>query len=120
MRNKAIARLLPLNAPVVQGAVVIVKHPRVPNGALNIDCAIANLLDSDLPICDLIVAQWAREFAQNPANRIFFQHPLTRGPSDTGLFPAWDGASEAAQERLLADAAGAEEMVLLGLNAGED
>ncbi|KAJ7055435.1 hypothetical protein C8F01DRAFT_1258610 [Mycena amicta] len=116
MRNKAISRLVPLNAPVVQGAVIIVKHPRVANGALNIDCAIANLLVSDLPICDLIVVRWAREFAQDPANQIFFKHPLTRGPSATGPFPGWDGASEAAQDRLLADAAGAEEMALLGLN----
>ncbi|KAJ7060049.1 hypothetical protein C8F01DRAFT_1084468 [Mycena amicta] len=81
MRNKAIGKLAPLNYPIVQGAVVLVKHPRLANNeALNLDCPIVDVLDSDLPVADIIVGRWARQLAHDPANRIFFQHPRMREP----------------------------------------
>ncbi|KAJ7058611.1 hypothetical protein C8F01DRAFT_1255758 [Mycena amicta] len=85
MRNKAIGKIAPLNYPVVQGAVVVVKHPRLPNNAaLNLDLPLVDIVASDLPVADIIVGRWARDLAHNPDSCIFLLHPRAVGWEGVG------------------------------------
>ncbi|KAJ7059332.1 hypothetical protein C8F01DRAFT_1255030 [Mycena amicta] len=78
MCNKAIARILPLNSPVPQGSVVVVKHQVDPHScALNVDLVIEDITASDIPVICRIVARWARNLLTTE-DRVLLEDPRRR------------------------------------------